>query len=185
MASWTWTNVYNSIGYGVRCFASDNGGRYIIAGTTNGIAYSSDFGDTWSQPLSENVAGTVVAVASSATGSLMYALTNTSLYKSVNNGETWSVTGTLLPSGSGFTGICCNDQGQNVVVCSDKAAGGSGNLLFCLNPQNPGGTWDTATIDIGGNTISIEANFTSVACMPAGTNRYYVAVARYSSSSSG
>lgn len=194
MATWTWTNIASSTSYRVSNFAGDTTGQYIIAGMITGVIYSTNYGVTWNS--ASNISGNVIAVASSANGRTMYAVTSSTIYQSLGNyGASWTNIETT-PSDSYYSGICCDSEGKNVVICSNKSLGGSGYLQYCNNPSVSGGTWTTAgttsqsgSIDVGGggggqiNSLTpYSANFTSVACTPTGP--YYVALASDNGSSS-
>ena len=172
MATWTWNSVAASSSYGVRCFASDNTGQYIIAGTSTGLIYSINSGVSWT--ISASISSTVTAVASSANGAIMYAAIDALIYKSIDYGVSWA--GIASPVGNRFSGICCDSNGQNIVICSNKALGGSGYLQYSL----VGDSWESAkpssTLE-DPNPQPYSQNFTSVACMPTGPTRYYVALA--------
>ena len=84
MATWTWKNS-NLTAASAKCFASDTNG-HIIAGTTNGVYTSNQTNPgVWNLCSTGLTTGTIIAVASTADGTAMFAVTSTSnIYYSSN-----------------------------------------------------------------------------------------------------
>ena len=159
--SWTWNNS-NLTTASATCFASDTIG-HIIAGTTDGVYYSSQqTPGVWGQ--SDFIGLTVLAVASTADGTAMFALTNNSdINYSTDAGHTWNVMSGSGPSAV-LTSICCNGS---------WAGGGYVNIVVTLLSSGGGTTWQTRVQrnEIPSWTTSSLSgiNCTGVACNSSGT----------------
>jgi hypothetical protein len=141
-------------GYGFA--ASADGVRmYAVGGDIAGVYASSDSGQTWNQVSGTLLSGNWNSVACSANGRIVYVQpTSGTIQKSVNNGATWTSTGT----GATGQGIACTADGSTLITgTTGNACSGNGTYRARVSggavqySSNSGGTW------------------TSVAALPAGT----------------
>jgi len=173
--TWTWNQSSLSGSNGL-CFAGDNDSTHIIVGTNNKIYYSSDQGVTWIPTGSTFSNDNVIAVASTADGSAMFAVVGNAgglgneIYVSSNYGVSWS---TLAdpPSTNNITSICCNGVYSSDVylfVTTGSANSGTGSIYQSVLTSGTLGAWNTGT----GTAVGYD--FRGIAC--TGNNTAYLAV---------
>ena len=132
---WTWNNSDLTTA-SATCFASDTNG-HIIAGTRQGLYYSSQSTPgVWTLASGGFIGYAVNAVASTADGSAMFALTSNTpdIYYSTDHGQTWNVMGGSSPWASPPTSICCNGT---------WTGGGFVNIVLTVPVSGEGTTWQT------------------------------------------
>lgn len=163
---WTW--YPSSINTTITQITGDSTGQYIVCcgynvnGTGSGVIFfSTNYGFSWNGPIYPDVNNKILALACSADGSIMYAVTNGyaniggsggGLYKSTTYGASWTLVNT--PENY-LSGVCCDSLGKNVVITTDKSNGGLGNTWYCADPTITSPSWT-----VGNYT---EQNWTSVA----------------------
>jgi len=168
--TWTWDPSDLSTANGL-CFAGDDSSLHIIVGTNDKIYYSSDQGVTWIPTESDFSNANVLAVASTADGSMMFAVVGTSeaagneIYNSINYGVNWTAI-TDPPSTEGITSICCNGNAAGTVNVFCTTAYGAGaqtgriyQVQFTAGAQDA--NWTTG--------IVTQNNFTGIACTSGGS----------------
>ena len=137
-----------------------------------------------------NIAG----VAMSLDGSKLYAIEQgnggvgtAKLYVSKSGGSDWPATPlngtrwtnfattTSKPSDIGFSAICCDANGQNVVVTTSAPLSGQGSVYYCADPSviSPIPAWTTG--QVSSSNITSQA-FTAITCTPENGLPMYVAL---------
>ena len=142
-----WTQVNNGVpGVDPQVFTLAVAGTNLLAGTRDGIVYSTNHGDSWN-PTSITDMASKIAKGSS----FLYVIVETGffntngLYRSSNNGLTW----TLIFQSGANTPTSLEAQGTNVWM---------GDLLDgMLRSTNNGLSWDDITPENGQGVFSILA----------------------------
>ena len=146
-------------GYGFA--ASEDGVRiYAVGGDITGVYASSDSGQHWNQVSGLLLAGNWNSVACSANGRIVYAQpTSGTIQKSVNNGATWTTTGTA----STGQAIACTADGSTLIT-GNVSCSGNGTYRARVSggavqySSNSGGGWNSVAVAPAGNIFCVGAS---------------------------
>ena len=151
-----WSELNAIFGFdSLKCVAVDNNGNLFLGGV-GGVYHSTDYGDTW---LSQELKGEIInSITVSKDSSLYSASTDDGIFKSTDNGATWS----SINNGIDNPEVICLDITYNDILF----AGTNGNGLF--RSKDNGENWQQSkgTSLTGINSIAV----TPGNCILAATN---------------
>lgn len=149
--------IYKSADNGKTWFISNNGitggvtqintlvkiSTYLVAGTNEGVFYSSDNGDNWTQSAGTSSIGVFCMVIKGT--NLFMSTVSSGVYKSINNGVTWTAVNNGISNITWMRSI--------VVKGSDLYAATDGYGIY--KSTNDGGLWTTVNTGLPGSFYSV------------------------------